>query len=122
MSGATVLYIDDEPLNVKVFVMMFKHEHTVLHAFSGEEALALLASSPVPPDIVICDLCMPGIDGLTTLTRVKKLFPDMPCYLLTGYEITDELREAHRCGTVAGFFPKPSVYEDLAAVLKKACA
>lgn len=52
-------------------------------ASSGSEALALLPNTNA--DILLVDISMPGMDGITLLREVKKRWPNLPCLVLSGH-------------------------------------
>ncbi|TQD24901.1 PAS domain S-box protein [Methanolobus vulcani] len=68
-TGYTVLIVDDDPLNVKLLNVFLSKHHSVLGAYSGEEALKIMESVPV--DLVILDIMMPGMDGYEVCRRIK---------------------------------------------------
>ncbi len=67
---ATLLVVDDEPLNVSLLSQLLRPEFRVLGALSGASALALLAAEQ--PDLVLLDVMMPAMDGLTVLRRMRE--------------------------------------------------
>jgi two-component system, sensor histidine kinase len=69
--------------------------HTDLAA-DGEAALSLFKMHPY--DVVICDLQMPNVDGLTVLAQVKALDPDVQVIILTGHATLETAIEALRLG------------------------
>jgi adenylate cyclase len=65
-----VLVVDDTPHNIKLLeAMLVPRGHDVLPATSGAEALALVAREP--PDLVLCDIVMPGMDGYEVCRRLR---------------------------------------------------
>jgi CheY-like chemotaxis protein len=83
-SEATILHIDDESSFtdlMKVFLKRNKHGFCVETATSAEEGLATLADHP--PDRIVSDYNMPGMDGLEFLRTVRKGHPDLPFRLFT---------------------------------------
>jgi len=73
MKGDAILVVDDNPLNMKLIVyVLLKGGYDVRTANSGEEALAVLRD--FRPRLILMDLQMPGMDGLT-LTRQLKADP-----------------------------------------------
>src|SRR5450759_4479009 len=67
---ACVLIVDDERHNRDLLEIMLKPEgFLLLSAASGEEALALVAHKP--PDLILLDVMMPGMDGYEVLARIK---------------------------------------------------
>ncbi|MFH0960689.1 MAG: response regulator [Pseudomonadota bacterium] len=111
MKNWKVLLVDDE----KEFVITLAerlgmrgiHTETV---FEGEEALKKLET--YEPDVMILDLMMPGIGGLTVLEKVKKLYPKIEVILLTGIGTTSEGLTGMRLGAY-DYLMKPLQIEEL---------
>ncbi|AZE83894.1 diguanylate cyclase/phosphodiesterase [Pseudomonas orientalis] len=69
-SPATLLIVDDEPQIRKLLETLLQHEgYQTLSASNGEEALQLVAQQP--PDLILLDIMMPGMDGYEVATRLK---------------------------------------------------
>jgi signal transduction histidine kinase len=106
-SAAHILVVDDTLQNrLLAEVRLVGAGYRVSQASSGEEALAIFAAEP--PDLVLLDVRMPGLDGFDTLTRLRTLphGPDVPVVFLTALD--DE--ETHRRALAAGaedFLTKP---------------
>ena len=66
-----VLYVDDEPDNLRIFELTFRRDFTVLTATNAKEGLELLSQHPVA--VVLSDQKMPGIEGVEFLRRVREL-------------------------------------------------
>ena len=87
--SVSILVVDDEPDVALLFRQRFRREVRdgtyVMHfANSGEMALEQLGSGIEPTLIVILsDINMPGMDGLTLLERVKQRFPELPVMMVT---------------------------------------
>ena len=85
-SKPKILIVDDEPLNVKLLAAMIPaDQYDTFTAFSGEEALKMVAD--LPPDLILLDIMMPGLDGYE-LTRILKGDPesrDIPIVLVTAF-------------------------------------
>lgn len=79
--------------------------HTVLGATDTSSALKALESDP-PPEIIITDVRMPGRGGLSVLETAKKLDPDRPVLLMTGYASVDDAVAAMKLGAV-DYIQKP---------------
>src|SRR5271155_5111691 len=114
--------VDDEPDIADLFRQRFRREARqgtyVLHfAASGEEALEGLASEIQPELIVILsDINMPGMDGLTLLGEVKRRLPDLPVILITAYGDDERRCRADELGAAA-FLSKPVDFDQLKARL-----
>jgi DNA-binding NtrC family response regulator len=86
-----VIIIDDETAFLNVFIKrLVKRGIQVTGADNGEKGIALFKRNPV--DIVVLDVCMPGIDGIQTLKTIKKIQPWTQVILLTGLTCLDTAR------------------------------
>lgn len=110
--GVSILIVDDEPDVAELFRQRFRREARqgtyVLHfADSGEEALKLLSHEIEPQLIVILsDINMPGMDGLTLLREVKRAWPHLAVMMVTAYGDDERRRQAAASGA-AEFVTKP---------------
>jgi two-component system response regulator (stage 0 sporulation protein F) len=123
MMSVSILIVDDEPDVAELFRQRFRREARqgtyVLHfAASGEEALNLLAHEIEPQLIVILsDINMPGMDGLTLLQEVKRLRPDLPVMMVTAYGDEERRQRAAEYGA-AEFISKPVDFDLLKRQLR----
>ena len=85
-------------------------------AHTGEDAWEYVQKDP--PDIVLTDLRMPGIDGIEVLRRVRKKHPDMAVVILTGHGTDKDEKEAIRLGASA-YLKKPVDVDQLVGTLHK---
>jgi CheY-like chemotaxis protein len=84
-SGAVILVVDDDALiTLNTVDLVTEMGHSALEAFSGREALTLLEQRS---DIsaMITDYSMPGMSGIELIEAARKLRPDLPVLLATGY-------------------------------------
>ena len=103
---ARLLVVDDQRANIQALFQAFQADHKVQMATSGEQALALCRSQP--PDLVLLDVVMPGMDGFEVCRRLKadEATKDIPVIFVTGHH--DE--EAETRGLDVGavdFISKP---------------
>src|SRR6266516_5841535 len=116
--SASILVVDDEPDVAELFRQRFRRETRqgtyVMHfAASGEQALERLAGEIEPQLIVILsDINMPGMDGLTLLGEVKRSHPDLPVLTITAYGDDERRRRADKLGA-ANFLTKPVDFDQL---------
>jgi signal transduction histidine kinase/CheY-like chemotaxis protein len=85
-----VLVVDDEPAAVDLITQLLQEEgYHVKGVYSGEKALGALAEEP--PDIILLDLLMPGMDGFEVIERVKanQDWRDIPIVVVTAKDLTD---------------------------------
>ena len=66
----TVLVVDDQPENIAVLHSILEQEYRVKVATNGERALGIVLSDQ-PPDLILLDIMMPGIDGYEVCRRIK---------------------------------------------------
>jgi two-component system response regulator (stage 0 sporulation protein F) len=104
--NTTLLYVDDEPINLKLFTINFKNKFRVITTESGIDGLAKLNLYPEIA-IVISDMKMPGMNGVEFIEAAKKDFPDVTYFILTGFDITEEIAEAMKKGIINKYFRKP---------------
>ena len=83
--AATILVVDDDALiNMNAVDMLEQLGHTAIDAYSGAEALKILASEQVI-DLLITDYAMPGMNGVELAEQARQLRPGLPVVLATGY-------------------------------------
>lgn len=92
-----ILTIDDEE-NIRDSFKLFLEDfdYQVLEACNGREGLEIFASEK--PDLVLCDLRMPEIDGLEVLETIHKVSPDTPVIVISGTGVIGDAIEAIRRG------------------------
>jgi two-component system, cell cycle response regulator DivK len=107
VTSARILVVEDNPLNLKLArdVLMFAN-YDVIEAQSGEDALRV--AKETPPDLVLMDLQLPGIDGTETLRRLREstLGPDVPVVAVTALAMAEDKEQAARAG-FDGYIEKP---------------
>ena len=113
-----VLYVDDEPGNLRIFELGFRRDFTIVTAPSGEAGLEVLSHSPVA--VVLSDQKMPGLTGVEFLARVRELDPKTIRMLITAYGDADTLGSAINESCVWRYVAKPWQPEDLRLALRRA--
>ena len=116
MAG-TILLVDDHPLTRGAVAALLAQQgfDVVGDASNGEEAIA--AAAQLQPDVVLLDLRMPVMDGLTALPRIREQAPDSQVVVLTASEAEENLLAAIRLGA-AGYLLKTELPEHLATFLR----
>jgi len=106
VSCGKILVVEDDD-NIRFVAQMSLEENwQVLEASSGEMALQVAASEN--PDVVLLDIMMPGMDGVETMARLRKMrgFADTPIIFMTAKVQTHEVEGYVKLGA-AGLIPKP---------------
>ena len=115
-----ILLVDDEEHVLKrLGQFLTVRGHRLKTAADGLEALR--CAEEAPPDLVICDIQMPGMDGLAFLRAARARFPEMAIVLMTGDRDLDRAIEAFRSGA-SDYLKKPVDLHKLLACLAKAQA
>lgn len=116
-----VMLIDDEPIirkGLKNIINWKRFDCEVCaEAADGLDGSELIKKHL--PDIIVTDIRMPGLDGLSMLREIKAVVPDSKIIILTGYRDFDYAYEALKLGA-SDFILKPSKIEELTAVITKA--
>lgn len=103
----TIMVIDDEPDNLNVMESCLSSSEFAVQLFTnGEQALE--AARDVPPDILLLDVRMPGMDGYEVCSRFKadKRLQGIPILFLSALTSTEEITQGFSCGAV-DYITKP---------------
>jgi len=100
-----VLYVDDEIVNLELFMFSFEEDYDVITAISAMQGLEILKKIDIK--VVLSDLKMPDMSGLEFIERVKKQTPDKICMLLTAYAEPDVLIKALNSEMIFRYMIKP---------------
>lgn len=120
MDNTKVMVVDDEKEFVETLAERLElRGFTVITAFDGEEALAGLENTGV--DVVVLDVLMPGMDGVTTLKEIKNRQPLLEVIMLTGNATVETAIEGMKLGAY-DYLMKPTQTEDLVEKIQKAKA
>jgi signal transduction histidine kinase/CheY-like chemotaxis protein/GAF domain-containing protein len=124
MDSERVLVIDDDPQVLALISRLLRRSGYQVETISrGEEALERLRLEATLKEgdlaLVLCDLKLPGVDGLQILEHVKDYCPDAVFVLMTGYATTDSAVVALRQG-VYDYLTKPLDLDDLLSTVQRA--
>ncbi len=105
MDQRSILVVDDELLIRDLLYDFFNSQGwDISVAENGEKALEILRAKKV--DLVLTDLKMPEMDGMTLTSRVRKDYPAIPVMIMTGYPSVESAVEALR-SRVTDYITKP---------------
>ncbi len=114
-----ILIVDDDRIWLKAIKKQFESYDAIfstLTAGDGDEALDVLKSHLI--SLVVTDLQMPGMDGLTLLANLSENYPDIPVIIMTAYSTPTSKKRVLESGA-AGYIEKPFIIEDLAEKIKE---
>ncbi len=111
-----ILVIDDDP-GVREYLeaVVSRWGYRVSAVATAEQAFRQL--DEIPPDLILLDLLLPGMNGLEALHRFKRRLPDVPVVMVSGYGAAREIDECMR-GGASDFLRKPFDEDRLRLVLR----
>jgi two-component system, NarL family, response regulator LiaR len=115
-----VLIIDDHAmvrLGLSIFLKDFDDLELVGSASGGEEGLKLAGQTN--PDVVLMDMMMPTMDGVTTTTLLRQMYPDVQVIALTSFGKEQLVKDAMKAGAI-GFLFKDVTADELAQAIRAA--
>ena len=105
-SRRRILLVDDEESIRRLLSRMLESAYDVEVAPDGESAMRLLREPDAHYDLLISDLNMPGMDGLSLIREAQRIDATLPAIVITGYSTESSAIEALNLG-VAGYLTKP---------------
>jgi len=117
-----ILVVDDE-VDLEVLIkqkfrkQIREHQYEFIFAVNGNDALEKLQQYP-DVDVMLCDINMPGMDGLTLLSKLKEVSPLIKAVIVSAYGDMENIRTAMNRGAF-DFLCKPVNFEDLEMTMIK---
>jgi len=103
-----VLIVDDELLYAEaISVLLDMHEGIDVVGIAGDGRAAIEQAEALRPDLVLMDVQMPGLDGITATRRIRRRLPETQVVIMTalGDEYVERARRAGASGYVQKFCP-----------------
>ena len=116
--GQILLVEDEDAVRMFSARALRNKGYEVHEANSGEAAMAVLASTAKPMDLLITDVIMPQMDGPTLVGEVRKTQPDLKVIFISGYT-EDRVRSQFAANEEIHFLPKPFTLKQLAVKVKE---
>ncbi len=115
--SATILIVDDEPKMAEILKrVLTKQGYEVVTTSEPEQGLEILQSQPV--QIILCDLKMPGMDGIEVLERAKQIQPQAEFIMMTAYATAQTAVESMKKGAY-DYLIKPFPLDELNILLAR---
>ena len=116
-----ILIVDDEPDLEVLLRQRFRRQlregvYDFVFARNGEEALRVLRDTPI--DLVLSDINMPVMDGLTLLSHLRELRPRLGAVIVSAYGDMRNIRTAMNLGSL-DFLTKPIDFQDFELTIDK---
>lgn len=116
-----ILLVDDDFLALNAFFTLADWNHyglEIVHeAHNGQEALAYLNGHTA--DIAVIDVCMPDMDGITLLGKIRAMNPSILCIMLSSYSDYPYVREALKNGAIDYLLKHEVTKESILAMLRQ---
>jgi len=111
-----ILLVDDDP-HIRGVLCYFLQDlgFTVFETSNGHSALPLIWDHH--PDLVFCDMVMPGISGLMVLRQIRSEFPDQKVIMMSGLQEASAADEARKLGAV-NYCVKPLSLDQIELILQ----
>lgn len=108
---ANILVVDDEEVVRLSYARSLASKHCKVEMVSnGQDALQVMGERPF--DVVLLDLLMPGMNGMTVLSTIKRQWPESEVIIITGYPALETAKEAVSLGAY-DYLAKPAGPDDV---------
>ena len=115
---AKILVVDDNDYTrLMLQGILVSEGHDVINAKDGEELIEAYDANK--PDVVMLDVVMPNVDGITAAKELLLEHPDAKVIIESAQHVTQLQKEAEEIGII-GYVTKPFDVESISAVIKKA--
>lgn len=113
----SLVLIDDEESIREGICLALDSEYEIRAFGTAEEALDIIVADP--PDLILLDIGLPGMNGIDALRRIKKLHPEIPVIMITAYEDIQTVISAMKLGAY-DYVVKPILMEGLEITIRNA--
>jgi two-component system NtrC family response regulator len=111
-----ILIVDDEVRMHRLFEINLSPKYEVLTSGDGEEALKIARAQDIT--LMVTDLKMPGMSGMTLTQEVRKVLPDLPIIIMTAYGTVESAVQAMKEGVV-DYILKPIKMDEMELLIEK---
>jgi two-component system response regulator HydG len=115
----SILIVDDDIAHRTMLRILLGWEYEIVEADCGSVAIEKVRKNPL--DLVLMDVCMPEINGVEALDKIKTCNPEIPVIMMTAYSSSDTAAEALQKGAY-DYLSKPFDFDTLRLTIEKAMA
>ena len=115
----SILVVDDDIAHRTMLRILLGWEYEISEADCGLEAIEKVQKTPF--DMVLMDVCMPEINGVEALGKIKAFNPEIPVIMMTAYSSSETAAEALQKGAY-DYLTKPFDFDTLRLTIEKAMA
>jgi two-component system cell cycle sensor histidine kinase/response regulator CckA len=121
--SGTILLVEDEPLILKYCrEMIHSLGFETLIAADGATAIQVFRENNQRIDLVMLDMMLPGLDGLSVLSIVKEINPDPKIIIISGAELPSRINQVLPIGSPYGYLKKPFTLDELSGEIDRVLA
>ena len=117
--GERILVVDDEVGTRESLQVMLGSRYRIITATNGPEVLQAVRETP--PDLVLLDVKMPGMDGIEVLQRIKQMDGDIEAIMMTAFGSLDTARDAMAHGA-SEYLVKPFSEDEVESAVERVLA
>lgn len=118
MDNKNSILVVDDLVEIQIMIrLILKDRYTVETVSGAEAAFDYIASNPV--DVVLLDINMPKMDGITALEEMMKRYPEIKVIMISADATIDKVRQVMRLGAY-GFLMKPFDNDELVKIVNEA--
>lgn len=103
----TLLYVDDEEINLFLFEKNLQSHFNIIKANSGSEGLKKLEQYAESIIVVVSDMRMPLMNGLEFISIAKEKYKNIAYFILTGFDYSEDIETALKKNLIHKYFTKP---------------
>ena len=115
----SILVVDDDIAHRTMLRIMLGWEYEICEADCGSTAIEKIKDTPF--DLVLMDVCMPEINGVEALDKIKACNSEIPVIMMTAYSSNETAAKALEKGAY-GYLTKPFDFDNLRLTIEKAIA
>ncbi|MDH3759856.1 MAG: response regulator [Gammaproteobacteria bacterium] len=116
-----VLILDDEAdVRTAIRLQLKGTRFEILEAENFDQAMKLLQQNAITTDVIICDVRMPGVDGVEAVQNFQREYPNTPVIVLTGFPDVDLAVDFMKKQDVIDYLTKPVDKDKLVEAVEKA--